>query len=319
MTPNTLILNLYRGTREIAPLTFQDWALDQLKTLAQFNSAIWGRGGVENGMAQIYSVHLHHLPPDSLASYARFRERDTVGAAAMRAMGSTINTVARTALAADPEMYEHHVQRYGLEYSLNTCIADPRTGLISFITLFRPESSAPFSEDERCTVEGVMPHLIESCQQSRLFQLSVGDAASGAARHLAACDSDFVLIAIRDAFAELLRKEWPEWMPPRLPESVRASLQQSTHSRHSGERIVITGERVSDLYWLSARELAPIDALSPRQLQIAELTAEGKTHKEIAETLKLAPATVRNHIDAIYRKLGIGSRGELATQLAKRA
>ena len=28
---------------------------------------------------------------------------------------------------------------------------------------------------------------------------------------------------------------------------------------------------------------------------------------------------VRNHIDAIYRKLGIGSRGELATQLAKRS
>ncbi|MBX3665460.1 MAG: response regulator transcription factor [Burkholderiales bacterium] len=313
-----LILSLYRGSRDIPATAFQDWALEQTRQTLAFESAIWGRAGIENGMAQIYSVHLHRLPPESLASYARFRDRDTVGAMAMQAMGTTIRAAGHEVLANDPEMLEQHVRRFGLDYSLTTCIVDPRTGLISFMTLFRPARQPHFSEEERIAVQSLTPHLIESCQQSRLMQLNAGGIAdSGNDRRVAVCDTDFVLIAARDGFAELLREEWPGWNALRLPEAAHAKMRSSSKGDHAGERIVLSFDRVSDLYWLSVRAKTAIDTLGKRQLEIARLSAKGQTYKQIAATLELAPATVRNHLDVIYRKLGIGSRGELATLVSR--
>ena len=46
------------------------------------------------------------------------------------------------------------------------------------------------------------------------------------------------------------------------------------------------------------------DLLSPRELQIAELLAEGATNRNIAETLFLSPRTVEQHVAHILKKLG---------------
>lgn len=315
---DSLILTLYRGSRDTSAGTFRDWALEQAAGHVHFASAIWGRAGIENGMAQIYSVHLHRLPPDSLASYARFKERDVVGAMAMRDMGTTIRAVGREVMANDPEMHEEHVRRYGLEYSLTTCLADTASGLISFMTLFRPEQQTPFSEDERVAAQVLAPHLVESCHQSRLMQLNAGgltEASNG--RRVAAYDTDFVLIAGNDRFAGMLRREWPGWNAPRLPEALWPLLRNNSKGQHTGETIVVSFERVSDLYWLNVRDKTAMDTLGRRQMEIARLSAQGQTYKQIASALKLAPATVRNHLDAIYKKLAIRSRSELATLVSR--
>lgn len=59
----------------------------------------------------------------------------------------------------------------------------------------------------------------------------------------------------------------------------------------------------------------PVNRLSPRQREIAEFAIAGATAREIAATLDLAHDTVRDHIKAIYRRLGVASRVELATLL----
>ena len=55
--------------------------------------------------------------------------------------------------------------------------------------------------------------------------------------------------------------------------------------------------------------------LSGRELTIAERYAEGETYKEIAGKLHIAPATVRNHLAAIYRKLEVKNKPELIRAL----
>lgn len=57
--------------------------------------------------------------------------------------------------------------------------------------------------------------------------------------------------------------------------------------------------------------------LTPRELAITQLVGEGKTNKEIAETLHLSVGTVKNHITQILQKLELRDRTQLAIYAIK--
>lgn len=52
--------------------------------------------------------------------------------------------------------------------------------------------------------------------------------------------------------------------------------------------------------------------LTPREFEIAQLVALGKTNRAIAAFLCLSQRTVENHLYSIYSKLDVSSRTELA-------
>src|SRR3954468_23887241 len=54
------------------------------------------------------------------------------------------------------------------------------------------------------------------------------------------------------------------------------------------------------------------DLLTPREADVLELLQDGATNAQIAHTLSIGVETVRTHARNIYRKLGIGSRRDLA-------
>jgi DNA-binding CsgD family transcriptional regulator len=66
------------------------------------------------------------------------------------------------------------------------------------------------------------------------------------------------------------------------------------------------------------RDASTLDALTPQELQIGLLLAEGRTTREAAATLFLSPKTVEYHLRHIYRKLDINSRDALSAALAAR-
>jgi predicted ATPase/DNA-binding CsgD family transcriptional regulator len=55
--------------------------------------------------------------------------------------------------------------------------------------------------------------------------------------------------------------------------------------------------------------------LTPREVEVLELVAEGLTNSEVAERLFLSPRTVQRHLNSIYHKLGVRSRSA-ATRFA---
>ena len=57
------------------------------------------------------------------------------------------------------------------------------------------------------------------------------------------------------------------------------------------------------------------DELTPQELQIAMLVAEGKTNREVGAQLFLSPKTIEWHLGHVYCKLGIRSRTELGRTL----
>jgi DNA-binding CsgD family transcriptional regulator len=63
------------------------------------------------------------------------------------------------------------------------------------------------------------------------------------------------------------------------------------------------------------RDASTSDGLTPQELQIALLLADGKTTRETAAALFLSPKTVEYHLRHIYQRLGIHSRDELAQHL----
>jgi DNA-binding CsgD family transcriptional regulator len=58
-----------------------------------------------------------------------------------------------------------------------------------------------------------------------------------------------------------------------------------------------------------------IDALTPSELRVATMAAEGMSNRDIAEALFVSAKTVDTHLMHIYGKLGIHSRSELAGAL----
>ena len=54
------------------------------------------------------------------------------------------------------------------------------------------------------------------------------------------------------------------------------------------------------------RSRGPLDDLTPRERQVLEAMAEGKSNLGIAETLVVSEAAVEKHIRAIFQKLDIG-------------
>ncbi len=75
--------------------------------------------------------------------------------------------------------------------------------------------------------------------------------------------------------------------------------------------LAATGERSRK------RDVAASRHLTPQELQIALAVAGGATNREAAAHLFLSPKTVEAHLSAVYAKLGVRSRSELANVFAR--
>ncbi|MEY2568885.1 MAG: hypothetical protein QOE35_3414 [Actinomycetota bacterium] len=60
-------------------------------------------------------------------------------------------------------------------------------------------------------------------------------------------------------------------------------------------------------------------SLTPAELDVVRLVADGLPNKEIAARLFISPRTVQAHLTHVYAKVGVSSRVQLATEAAKRS
>jgi DNA-binding CsgD family transcriptional regulator len=108
---------------------------------------------------------------------------------------------------------------------------------------------------------------------------------------------------------------------------VRRRARQKRTAREALEAALAGFEALGAASWgATARaELARIggrtrmEGLSPSELRVAELVAEGLANREIASALFLSNATVASHLTHVYAKLGIRSRTELARHMLPEA
>jgi DNA-binding CsgD family transcriptional regulator len=231
-----------------------------------------------------------------------------------------VTTMANAALASLEQTLGNHEQafarllanaedekRRGLR---NPLITPTLIGLVeTSVQLGHPELAAPYQAEIEEAAE-----ILRSPSVSAL-------AAFGRAL-LASRDS------YRDAFEEAL--EWHErggrrfdWARTQLGYGER--LRRDRHRAESRRLLRAAIERFDEIGsapWAdrARRELQATgetthprvassrDLLTPQELQVARLTAEGLSNNEIAARLFISPRTVEKHLGQTFRKLDISSR-----------
>lgn len=58
--------------------------------------------------------------------------------------------------------------------------------------------------------------------------------------------------------------------------------------------------------------------LSPRELEVVRMIAEGLSVPQMAQRIHLAPTTVRTHVQNLYEKLGVSDRGAAVAEAMRR-
>ncbi len=59
-----------------------------------------------------------------------------------------------------------------------------------------------------------------------------------------------------------------------------------------------------------------IDTLTPREMEVLQLLAQGLGNREIAERLHVNERTIKYHVSAILSKFGVTNRTEAVTHAA---
>lgn len=317
---NEIILNIYRLAQDAPTDKFQVRALELASFILPFDSCRWGMAlKYEGHQLAIQSAYEYREMPGVLEAYIEVLGQDLVGLAAAAHPGTTINVNARELCDDQPvrAAYLDYLCRFRHENMLVTGMVAP-SGSARSLSYYRRDKDDGFKEDERQLCQALFPHMMEALTINlRIGLAQFQEIGSSTRWPLAMCDCNGVILYAEPDFLALLSAHWPEIMKmSRLPATLINTLLVQRQPKYASDRVfVCIGLRQDKVVYLKARPRHTIDSLSPRELQVAKLVAKGMKFKEIAITLQLAPATVRNHIQRIHDRLGTRSNAELAAQL----
>lgn len=94
----------------------------------------------------------------------------------------------------------------------------------------------------------------------------------------------------------------------------RSDLVAAVKAAAAGENATRTGELRRVASQMSRRERGGVTGvpLTPREAQVLRLVAMGLSNQEIADSLDISIETVKEHVQNLLRKLGVGDRTQAA-------
>lgn len=324
-----LLLPLYRAARSQSTPEFQDFAIRLIEPRIRFSSAIWATGyrtGTPECPALVPILalsHTHRTDPAGVTQWREINRADKAIPIMLAHPYSTqhIHSPTLFAGAKDAAMRDY-TRRFGRQCALVTGLGGPNSPLVEWSVLYRDEADDQFSAPEQARCQQAMLHLNEALQVNQIVQRAQGlpnifEESSG--RFAALVSPVGEVLASGDGFVQACRKEWKEFDTQRLPATAMRQLIDSGISIYRGRFLLLRARPLSDLWWLTATANLVTGQLSPRRTNVAALFVAGHSHKVIARSLGISPATVRNHLAASYRDLKVTNRAELKSALEKEA
>jgi two-component system NarL family response regulator len=97
-----------------------------------------------------------------------------------------------------------------------------------------------------------------------------------------------------------------------LKDAPREELLDAIRAVHAGAR------RIPPAVASRLAERLPRSELTPRELDVMQLIAQGQTNRDIARALDLSEGTVKGYIHSIFGKLGVTHRAEAVATAVRR-
>jgi DNA-binding CsgD family transcriptional regulator len=306
-----LVFSLHRLAATATAGDFQRLAFEALKAELPFDSGLWATGVMNPGPI-LHSVYTHDQPPEMMVAWQKIAQHDSMLLETLKYPGQTLRATPDSPEGGAPFRPEvkEHAHRFGMEHILGTSFIDPALNLVEGFALYRSNPKARFSEPERLLTQHALPHLVEAWRMNRLRLIQL-EKPTSARQACGLCDSTGLLRTAGADFAAMMRNEWPHWHGPKVP----AQWMAGGAKAFVGRTIAASLEPINDLWLVKVRRRAPLDNLTPREIDVAMRFGQGMNYQEIAVELHIAPATVRNHLTNIYGKLGVGNKVELARLL----
>ncbi|MCA0374304.1 MAG: LuxR C-terminal-related transcriptional regulator [Gemmatimonadetes bacterium] len=310
-----LLTDLPALVPDAAPADFGTAALERLAGAIDADSGVWASGALTAAGPDFHTVSLWRQPPALLADYEPLKPHDPLFQRVAAHPGRAFSASAVDA----PIVFATYCARYGLAQALSAVVVHPLSGLLNGLSLWRASPTHAFTADDEAMLEAALPHLVAHAEDRLLRAVSGRTFARTVARGCA--DLRGRLHAATPRFLALLATEWPDWRGPDLPPAVVAAFTAALSGRPRAEAtlfgaVALRITHAAPYVRLDARARQPWDALRPRERTIATLAADGQSHKEIAQTLGVAPATVRNHLARVYDTLGVHNRAQLLAACA---
>ena len=298
------VLTLIDKANTHTPLRFQQHMFDLVRDVIVFDAAWCGWSLFRGGKISIIHTNLSGLPQNFEAAVKTRQTHDP-----FIRTGRSLKLFAKS-ITLDGSSLHPDFKALSDEFNLNQILnghCHVREGPFNFfMSLYRFGKGPAFSETETADFLAILRHLEQALSLSLQYDLNLGvDPHS----HWALLDHDGELFLASPGFeaalaATLHRGQKPSTRLKEIVRQERLSSRQGTvfsRSRYS-----------SDLWMLSLQPKDPWKLLSPKERQIAEMLSAGATARSIAEKLDVSVNTVRNQTSAIYRKIGVHNKVELA-------
>lgn len=204
----------------------------------------------------------------------------------------------------------------------------PSVLIISNDALTRAGLNALLSQRDECTVAGVTSEAdsLQTVLGAYQPDLLLWDLGWGASANFAPIDElkqvdeervqPPIVALLPDA--EMGAEAWRAGVSALLPRDVENELLVSTIvSTHKGLLVIHPDLAPALRFYTAPVEEQPLDPLTPREIEVLQLMAEGLTNKAIARQLEISEHTVKFHINTILSKLYASSRTEAVVRATR--
>lgn len=316
---SALLLELYRVSAEEPLESYQDAVLNLIKPLVPFDTCMWGTATYLPGQGMdIHTIHLHEQSQDMINEYAPLKHMDTCATEMSGLPFATRGFHCATRFAdRSAREYREYLRRFGHENVFISAFTDVHTGATQWMSLFRADIDQQCRSEEVEMLDLLSPHLMQGLRHNRARHLERAHLNGEDVSEALIADARGVIHYATPGCEDMLRAEFGALTSRgHLPEPLLARMCEGSQD-YVGRHLVASHRVRKDLLYVRLRLPGAVDRLPPRQREVAELMAQGLSHKETAQHLGRSPATVRNQMQDVYRKLGVRSVAALAQALRR--
>lgn len=211
-------------------------------------------------------------------------------------------------------------------YAVPAFLTDPMNRVVAvnrpFASLVGDPNRDNLTPDDRFVASLIVGHYRDRFPEGRdavkqCLPLISGEVAAGRLQEGAQRLAERLLSQISPRLEERA-SSWGEELTVRDGRTGRVEAFREHVLPVAGPRGERTGFHVSTWQVIEASDANSVrQALTHRQLQIARLYARGLNSRQVAVAAGIERSTARDHLEQIYGRLGVHSRAELASLLAR--